>query len=344
MKKLNTAILFFIVLILVVPVTLFASNTGSTTSWPTKAMIGYIDTTATGSMSAITQEQLDSYNVIIFGFANSDGTISSEMQSSIDNIESKEKSGTINLISIGGQFGGSFSLTQNSINNLVQTVSNNNLDGVDSDIEGTPLQTADINTFAMNLKDELGGDKFVTVAPILAGTADAPTLNMPMGAAFDFSNTDYTAILVQAYNSGTSFTYHDPINDGALVDESNKDIVAAAYDSLNKYGNINKDQKLVIGMGTNSGGCDTASCIWNVSDQQAIDAVTSSIKSNVSSIENNDYGIDGSQFGGLMGWSLNSDAMPSAYTPYSGCINADPGYFAQNVASYISSENNLKSI
>ncbi len=46
------------------------------------------------------------------------------------------------------------------------------------------------------------------------------------------------------------------------------------------------------------------------------------------------YGINGSQFGGLMGWSLNTDADPNDYIS-SYAPNAPTSYFADYIASQI---------
>ena len=299
-------------------------------SWPNNAMVGYIDTTATGSTSLITEDQLANYSVIIFGFTNSDGTVSSGMGDTIDTIRKIQAPNTLNLISIGGA-GSTLLLTTDTADNLVDFITNNQLDGIDLDIEDASLSVDSLTTFVDGLRTKLSDDLLLTMSPILAGTPELPTLNIPGGASLEpiYSSIRFDAILVQAYNSGLSFSYPLPSDSTQSVSENSPNIISAAYNSLQQNGSIDPDSKIVIGIPSNAGAANTASNCWNTSDYATIPSV---ISENLSAIVEEKYDISSDQFGGMMTWSLNADADPNDYPPYSGFENAPAGYFALNVA------------
>jgi len=300
--------------------------------WPENAMAGYVDMTATGSMDAITQDQIQAYNVIIFAFAAGDGTVDSSQMKAAQNLRTLEADGTLNLISFGGA-GEAVQLTDDTIDNLISVVETYDLDGIDLDIEDGAITEDQFNTFASKLSAQIKDSYLLTAAPILAGTSTAPTLNIPSGVSLEqsFANDYFDAILVQAYNSGTSFAYPLPSDPSQLVNETSPDIIAAAYNALQQNGGINSNSLIAIGIPANAGGAPSASNLWNVNPYTA---ATPQIGQNIAEIKAGDYSIDPSQFGGMMAWSLNTDAMPSAYPPASGYENGPAGYFAANVAPF----------
>ncbi|MFC4348320.1 hypothetical protein ACFO5Q_10725 [Kordiimonas lipolytica] len=181
------------------------------------------------------------------------------------------------------------------------------------------------------MKDDL----LLTMAPILAGTPDAPTLNIPNGGIsleLIYSQPLFDAVLVQAYNSGTSFTYPLPGDPKQQVAEDDANIVSAAYNALQQNGKVNSATKIVIGIPANAGAAPTASNLWDVKDYTNVPPV---IANNLLDIAKGNNGIDPSQFGGMMTWSLNADADPSAYPGYDGIENGPAGYFAENVAPLV---------
>lgn len=298
--------------------------------WPTNAMVGYVDMTATGSMAAITADQVQAYNVIIFGFANADGTVNSTDMQGAQAVIDMETEGTINMISLGGA-AGTVDLSQTTVDNLVQTLQTYSLDGVDLDIEDGSVTIGDLTPFVTELQSALSGSYLLTMAPILAGTPDAPTLNIPGGVSLEpiYSQPGFDAILVQAYNSGTYFSYPLPSDPSQNVNEADPNIISAAYNALQQNGGIDSSNAIVIGIPTNAGGAPSESNLWDTSDYSAIPPV---ISQNLQDISTGQYGIDASQFGGLMAWSLNTDADPNDYPGFTGSVNGPAGYFAANVA------------
>jgi chitinase len=311
-----------------------ANDLNTTAAWPSTANVAYIDTTAAGSFSNIIDQNIKDYNVMVFGFANSDGSLSSQTLSSIKSIKSMEAPGTLNIISFGGETAQNLNLDASTIANLQKTLIENDIDGIDLDIEQSSISASTIASFAHNLRNAIGTNKALVAAPILAGTPESPSLNIPNGGqdiTSAFSGNDFDAILVQAYNSGTNFTYKDPIS-GQFVNEGSPNIIQASYDSLQKSSKINPSTKIVIGIPANPGGAPTASNIW--AQPNNANDVVNSIKSNLNNIKNNQSSINNSQFGGLMVWSLNTDFMPDAY-PSSYGVNQSAGFYTNNVAKLL---------
>lgn len=303
-------------------------------------MVGYVDMTATGSMDAITQDQIQAYNVIIFGFAAGDGTVDSGQMDAAQKLRQKETQGTLNLISLGGA-GEAVQLTDDTINNLISVVETYDLDGIDLDIEDGAISEDEFNSFAASLSAQIKASYLMTAAPILAGSSTAPTLNIPSGVSLEnsFANDYFDAILVQAYNSGTSFAYPLPSDPSQLVNETSPNIIAAAYNALQQNGGINSNSLIAIGIPANAGGAPSESNLWNVNP---FSSATPQIGDNIAEIKAGNYGINPAQFGGMMAWSLNTDAMPSAYPPLTGFENGPAGYFAANVAPLATGQTTAK--
>jgi chitinase len=312
----------------------------SSITWPGNAMVGYIDLTATGSTDAITQDQVQAYNVIIFGFTNADGTADPSLMQSAENVRQMEAAGTLNLISYGGA-GGAAELNADTIQNLVATVSTYNFDGVDLDIEDASVTEESYDTFSAGLREALGSSLLLTAAPILAGSPAAPKLNIPSGNPMEaaYAQDYFDALLVQAYNSGTSFYYPLPSDPTQQDNEASPNIIAAAYNALQKNGRINARTLISIGIPANAGGAPSESNLWNTGPYEA---VPPQIGQNLSEITEGQYGIDPAQYGGLMTWSLNTDAMPVAYPGYNGAENGPAGYFAANVAPLVTGTSGTK--
>lgn len=304
----------------------------SNPTWPAKAMVGYVDTSASGSMDAITADQATAYNVIIFGFVDEDGSFGNNLITGINFIQDIQAQNTLNLVSVGGA-SGSFDWSDASMTNLIDGVQKYGLDGIDFDIEDASTNIATMQSYIEDLKDQVGETCLITCAPILAGTSDQPTLNIPNGGDSlepIYSSFAFDAILVQAYNSGTNFSYPNPCDASQTVNETSANIIAAAYDDLDKNGNIIAGTPIVIGIPANPGAAATASNCWN---DTSLSDTTALILANTSDIYSNQCGMDSSRFGGLMTWSLNCDADPSAYPPETGATaNGNAGYFAANVA------------
>jgi len=310
----------------------------SNKQWPTQAMVGYVDCKATGSANEITTEQLTHYNVVIFGFADFAGHVSPEVQDMIATIKSKQTVETLNLISVGGALA-TGTVTSEGMKQLVATAKQLELDGVDLDFEDGSMNATELLPVIEELRQDLNNEgMLLTAAPILAGAPDAPTLNIPNGGpSLDaiFAAVRFDAILVQAYNSGLNFEYPLPRNPETMVKENSADIISAAYQALDTKPNqpIHSDTQIVMGIPANAGGAPTASNCWNVDDYETVPPL---IEQNLSEIRNGEYGIDNRRFGGLMMWSLNTDAGPQYYPGYQNLYQNGPaGYFAQHVAPLV---------
>ena len=303
---------------------------GNKPSLPDRLMVGYIDATATGSCAAITSEQLQQYNVLIYGFTDEKGNLPDTIASAIQTLRQKITHKPIELISTGGATG-SLNLDSASIQNLLNLLKTSKFDGIDLDLEAPDINIDSLKSYIQSLKSTLKGNYLLTIAPILAGEPDAPTLNIPGGESMKpiYQDISFDAIFVQAYNSGEKFTYPNPAYPSQQVTESSPDIIAASYHALDTAGDIHPDTRIVIGIPSNCGGAPTASNLWNASIQEAIPG---KIRENLQMIWKVENKINPNRFGGLMCWSLNADAMPSAYPPYNGFINGPVGYFAKHVA------------
>lgn len=304
-------------------------------AWPEKSTIGYIDCAASGEVAALTKEIMNAYNVAIFSFLDSNGNIPSltpSFNSTVSNVMAMEQEGTLNLASIGG--GGKTvnigpSSVDATVDNVIDAITELKLDGVDLDIEDPSIPISDILTFSQKLRAALT-DKglLLTCAPILAGNNTHPELVTPRGASwkevYGPDGVVFDSINVQAYNSGTSFLYEDP-QSKELVGESNPNIVMAAYDALQKRGNIHQNSKISIGVPANIKSANSSSNCWSFDTTD--DDIAKTLVQNVKSIIGNEYGMDSKQFGGLMTWSITNDAYFS-----------DPkGFFSSQVADVIKS-------
>lgn len=349
MKK-STLVLSAVIFTLITFTTaIFAANLTSTTNlWPQKAMVGYVDLTAPASTADINANELKFFNVIIFGFIDSTGNLpvlvngqgqpaTIQPADEIKTILQEESPGTINLISIGGA---AYSISTTNLNNpqfitnALAVVNNNNLNGIDLDIE-SGCTSSDIMAFAKTLKSNMSSSMFLTIAPQFAGDQwNKGVLVMPNGGGtfnFTSSNTNiFNAVIVQDYYSGTYFNAFDPATQ-AQVNETSPNIIEASYNDIRLTGDITTSCKIVIGIPTNAGGAPCASNLWDTSNYQT---TVTSVNSNLKNIFSNMYGINGSQFGGLMGWSLNTDADPNDYIS-SYAPNAPTSYFADYIASQI---------
>ncbi|KJZ16486.1 hypothetical protein TW85_00030 [Marinomonas sp. S3726] len=304
--------------------------------WPETAMVGYIDCAAIGAVSDITPEQMKAYNVVIFCFANADGSIPTtppyqDFINEVVRLKQLQAPGTINLLSIGGEIGTAEigpNAVDKTVNNLMASIHELELEGIDLDIEQAGLPINDILGLSRLLRKSLDNiSGFLTCAPILAGTNETPSLNTANGGpswapVLGLDGVIFDAINVQAYNSGMDYVYSDPAN-GDLVSETSANIVRAAYDALQKRGNIHPQSRIVIGVPCDEASANEHSNCWNP-DTPANETADTLVQ-NVQEIKRGDYGIDKAAFGGLMTWSISNDAY----------FSRPPGNFAKNVATHI---------
>ena len=309
-------------------------------TWPKTAMIGYIDCAAIGAVIEITEQQVKAYNVVIFCFANEDGTLPTtppyqDFINDVVRIKQWQKPGTINLLSIGGAIGDAQirpDEVSQTVNNLMKSIAELDLDGIDIDIEQASIPVQDLFTFSKLLRqalDQVSG--YLTCAPILAGTNEKPTLITPNGGPswepiYGPQGVVFDAINVQAYNSGPMFSYTDPAT-GELVSETSADIVRAAYNALQQRGNIHAQSRIAIGVPCDPASAHSESNCWNLGEPA--EETATRLVQNVEAIKEGLYGIDNSAFAGLMTWSISNDAY----------FSRPKGYFASKVASKVSTMN-----
>lgn len=299
-------------------------------------MVGYVDCAAMGALSNITSKQMKAYNVVIFCFANADGTMPStppyqDFMNDVVRLKQMQNTGTINLLSVGGEVGQldiAPNVVKKTVSNLMASVRELELDGIDLDIEQAALPINDILGLSRLLRKSLDNiSGFLTCAPILAGTNEQPSLNTANGGpswepVLGVQGVIFDAINVQAYNSGMDYVYSDPAN-GDLVSETSANIVRAAYDALQKRGNIHPQSRIVIGVPCDEASANEHSNCWNP-DTPANETADTLVQ-NVQEIKRGDYGLDKVAFGGLMTWSISNDAY----------FSRPPGNFAKNVATHI---------
>lgn len=210
----------------------------------------------------------------------------------------------------------------------MRTVRQLNLDGVDLDIEDPHIEISYIEELAQHLRKACDAEgHLLTCAPILAGDNQKPTLNTPNGGPswlplYGAEVKLFDAINVQAYNSGSSFTYQDPVT-GESVSEASPDIVCAGYTALQSRGDINPGTKIVMGIPCNAMSANQASNCWQpeIPAQQTAEQLVA----NVNYIVDGDYQINPEMFGGLMTWSITNDAY----------FSEPRGYFSQQVAAKV---------
>lgn len=307
---------------------IFAISNAIAKTWPDKAMIGYVDLSATGSASLVsTVENLHNMNVIIFGFLP-DSPTSLPNSEVVNQIINAEAPGTINLVSIGGDPSTQASITQVDVPAIMNFLSTYNMfDGVDLDIEhvnssfSASAFMSSINDLASKLHSQ---GKFLTAAPAIVVNGGTATFQIPTTAQnvnMWIQSGDFDAVTVQAYNG--------------FSDEENTTIISELFNDIKNSSIVNKNTKIIIGIPSNSGGTQGAPSIWGKfnlwNSGHSLAAIVNGIAEELQKL------INEPQFGGLSAWSLNSDAMPSdpAYTGY--MQNGNAGYFSQNVAPLVMS-------
>jgi len=297
----------------------------------------YVQLSATGSLLAITASGYNLSNIIIFAFADPttsqvDGSYLAAMQTAINN----EPQGSLNFISLGGQFGlpSNFSNISQVVSNVASQIQSYNsqlkggsISGVDLDLEGD-FSPDQIQQLAQGFKAQ---GLLVSVAPqvyntgsnVVASsdpsnlvlTAGSPGSNLnTYGPAIAGGNVDY--IFAQTYNTG-NWTV-----DG--VSEANVQFFTAIANALNNSvkedcsGNLSVGSSLCIPQGTQIviGEVSNARAATNANSIFGSDGATpynqagvlSQLASRVTSVLQNDRYISG-----VMQWSLNNDYMPTGW-------------------------------
>lgn len=309
------------------------SSNGAPTLGSSSSLIkaAYVDTTAQKAYAAIPSAGFSTPNIIIFTFADvTTSSMSLDLVSYIETAMKSESAGTLNLLSLGGQYASSSTFnsgTVNSIaNNIISQINSFNsthstkINGVDLDLEAN-IDGTTIASLATAFKN---AGFIVSAAPqvfISSGNNIDPTnpsnLVLTSGgnvnsyqAALNTGKIDY--LFVQTYNTG-GFTINN-------VDESNVHFFKNAAQALNNVVQascsgtaicIPASTKIVIGTVANkyAGGFTPFTSNASAADQQStLNALLSDINSMVG---NSAF----SHFAGTMVWSQNMDYAATAYNP-----------------------------
>ena len=262
---------------------------------------GYLDTTATGSALKVNMSQAnqDGYNMVIFGFAKITGTnIDFYDPSSASVFKQKyseaKAAGMRVLISVGGQANtfnpgtldsGQISQLASNIVNFMQT---NGLDGIDFDIE---VKT-DPDLIMNLLRDVkyLDQSKLLTAAPqINNGKLVTTGDNQDYQQAINDGLFDY--LFLQEYNT-------PPENDVTFI--------STIYPVIKSQ--VPSRTKIVTGQPTSSVAAGITS-IYHSSSGETYNTqdVTAMMLPELKKISTD------SQYGGVMGWSLNVDYDAADY-------------------------------
>ncbi len=264
-------------------------------------LAGYLDTTATGSALKVNMAQAatDGYNMVIFGFAKISGTTVSFFNASSENVL-KEKlaqakaNGMKALVSFGGQVN-TFApgdLTPDQVatlaGNVVNFVKNNGLDGVDFDIE--------VKTNPEMLFNLLNDIK--SLDPSIITTA-APQINDGKLVTTG-DNQDYQqAIQAGLFNYLFLQEYNTPPQNEASY-------ISSIYPTIKAQ--VPSNTKIVTGEPTAAVAAGATS-IYHPTAGQTLTTpeVTAQMLPELKKINTD------SQYGGVMGWSLNVDYDPADY-------------------------------
>jgi hypothetical protein len=319
------------------------STSGAPTLGSSSALIkaAYVDTTAPGAYAAIPSAGFSIPNIIIFTFADvTTSSMSPNLVSSIEKAMSSESAGTLNLLSLGGQYANSATFNSGSVNTIASNVisqingfnstHSTKIGGVDLDLEGS----IDSNTIASLATAFKNAGFIVSAAPqvyISGGTnidsSKPSNLVLTSGgnvntyqAALNTGKIDY--LFVQTYNTG-GFTIDN-------VDESNVHFFKNAAQALNNVVQtscsstaicIPASTKIVIGTVANkyAGGFTPFANNATAADQQS---TLNTLLSDINSMAGNPAF---SYFAGTMVWSQNMDYAASLYS--SGNTAQTPGAF-----------------
>lgn len=276
--------------------------TASMTFANTNSLIaGYLDTTATGSALKVnlSQASIDGYNMVIFGFAKISGTSIDFYDSSSENVlkqklNEAKQNGMKVLISVGGQVNtfNPGSLDSSQINelatNIVNFLKNNQLDGIDFDIE---VKTdPDLILNLLKAIKSIDQNILTSAAPqINNGQLVTTGTNQDYQAAINEGLFNY--LFLQEYNT-------PPQNDITYI--------SSIYPIIK--GQVPANTKIVTGQPTAAVAAGTMSIYYpNGTDKLDTQEVTAKMLPELKKI------YQDSQFGGVMGWSMNVDYDASDY-------------------------------
>ncbi|MEN9675409.1 MAG: hypothetical protein RIS76_1305, partial [Verrucomicrobiota bacterium] len=317
---------------------------------PAVLKAAYVDIYASGAYAAIPSSGFSAPNIIIFAFADvSLSSMPSILVSSIEKAMSSASAGTLNLLSLGGEFADSSTFNSGTVNQIANNVisqingfnstHSTKIGGVDLDLE-KGIDSATITSLAIAFKN----------AGFIVGAAPQIFISSGTGANIDSSNPSNLVLTSGANSAGIGAnvnTYQAALNTGKIdylfvqtynssgftinnVDESNISFFKNSALALNNVVRtscsstsicIPASTKIVIGTVANkyAGGFTPFMNNATAADQQrTLNALLSDINSMVG---NPAF----SNIGGTMVWSQNMDYAASLYN--SGNTAQTPGAF-----------------
>jgi len=302
-------------------------------------VVGYIDITATASALEISKENLAAYDILVFAFAQADGTIASTDINTLASVRSKQAEGTLDFLSYGGQFeyppGQSVQLTSEVAHALVNTSSMYQFDGIDLNLEaqnGLKTFTAtEFEAFA-EMIHTYNDSLLISSAPQLVGITGSEGLKNYLAVPGSWAlwgapvildsictNPVFDFIFIQAYNSNAECL--NPETE-TKVNQTNPSYVESVYYDLQENGFLSTlpgSTKVMVGIPANA---QSGNGIWSSSVPKS--TITTSIIDSVDNIVHNKFSINCNKFGGIMTWDINHDVYPPP-----------DGYFSDTVAPEI---------
>ncbi len=304
----------------------------------------YVQLDASGSLGAITTDGYAASNMVVFAFADlGSPTISSAHLGAVQTAIDGEGAGTINLLSIGGQYATPATINAQTADQIVANVSaqinqyndqlkgGGTISGVDLDLENS-IDGATIEKLAYGFKSK---GLIVSIAPQVITTdgmnvdPNNPTNlglssggnNDQYGAALAAGDVDY--VLAQTYNSGgwtvggvqeNSVQFFSEIAK-ALNNTVRGDCTGSAVLC------IPNTVQIVVGEPSNGGASGTVNNIFasNGSGSYAQANILTQLQGALPAA------LAYSNVDGVMQWSLNNDYDPSAWGDTSAAVGAFTG-------------------
>ena len=303
----------------------------------------YVDTTALGAYDAIPSTGFSTPNIIIFTFADvTTSSMSPDLVSRIETAMKSESAGTINLLSLGGQYATSSTFNSGTVN----TIANNVISQINS---FNSTHSTKINGVDLDLESNIDGTTIASLATAFKNAglivSAAPQVYMRSGSGSNIDPTNPSNLVLTS--GGNVNSYQDALNTGKIdylfvqtyntggftinnVDESSVHFFKNTAQALNNVVKtscsgtaicIPASTKIVIGTVANkyAGGTTPFSSNASAADQQA---TLNTLLSDITSMAGDPAF---SYFAGTMVWSQNMDYAATAYNP--GNTAQTPGAF-----------------
>jgi chitinase len=289
----------------------------------TPLLAGYIDNSATGSLSKVNIKTVaeDGYNTVIFSFIKIDGTsvsFADGTQDSMTEMSQEAKDNNMKtLMSVGGQ-NNTFNpgnLSEEECNqlatNIVNFIKSNGFDGIDFDLEVQTSPTL-IKSLVSYIKN-IDKDIIVTAAPQVVSIGDT-LVPVTTGTNQDYSEAiqsglfDY--LFLQEYNS---------------TGENDPNFIINAFDDISKLIPEGASTKIVTGQPTAAQAAGQTTLYYPEGSANPLktEDVAKLMLPELKQISNDN------KYGGVMGWSINVDYAPDAYpVPFGEAAPHNPGDFA----------------